>query len=101
MGSGVVLVVGRGTSTEELEVPDLVGLTLAEAKVIIESNGFNVGTVMPAGTTDGNMFVASQRPVHYTSSGNINKLRQGQVIDVWVQAEKPSLIKTDSAVTQP
>jgi len=101
MGSGVVLVVGRGTGTEELEVPDLVGLTLAEAKVIIESNGFNVGTVMPAGTTDGNMFVASQRPVHYTSSGNINKLRQGQVIDVWVQAEKPSLIKTDSAVTQP
>jgi beta-lactam-binding protein with PASTA domain len=101
MGSGITLVIGRGTGTEELEVPDLVGLTLAEAKVIIESNGFNVGTVMPAGTTDGNMFVASQRPVHFTSSGNVNKLRQGQVIDVWVQAEKPSLIKTDSAAAQP
>ena len=101
MGSGITLVIGRGIGTEELEVPDLLGLTLAEAKVIIESNGFNVGSVLPEGTSDGNMFVYMQKPVHFTSSGNVNKLRQGQVIDLWVQAEKPSLIKADSAAKQP
>jgi eukaryotic-like serine/threonine-protein kinase len=101
MGSGITLVIGIGTGSEELDVPDLVGLTLGEAKVIIESNGFNVGSILPEGSADPNLFVASQKPLHFTSSGNVNKLRQGQVIDVWVQAEKPSLIKTDSAAAQP
>jgi beta-lactam-binding protein with PASTA domain len=101
MGSGITLVIGQGTGTEELEVPDLVGLTLGEAKVIIESNGFNPGSILPEGSTDPNLFVYLQKPVHLTSSGNVNKLRQGQVIDVWVQAEKPSLIKADSAAKQP
>lgn len=101
MGSGITLVIGQGTGTEELEVPDLVGLTLGEAKVIIESNGFNSGLVLPEGSTDPNLFVYRQSVPHLTSSGNVNKLRQGQVIDVWVQAEKPSLIKADSAAKQP
>jgi eukaryotic-like serine/threonine-protein kinase len=97
MGSGISLVIGRGTGSEELDVPDLVGLTLGEAKVIIESNGFNVGSILPEGSTDANMFVYTQKPAHITSSGNVNKLRQGQVIDVWVQANKPSRMAIDSA----
>lgn len=101
MGSGITLIIGRGTGTEELDVPDLVGLTLGEARVIIESSGFNNGTVQPAGSTDPNLFVYRQSVPRLTSSGNVNRLRQGQVIDLWVQAEKPSLIKTDSAAAQP
>jgi eukaryotic-like serine/threonine-protein kinase len=101
MGSAITLVIGKGTGPAELEVPDLVGLTLGEARVIIESNGFTPGIVLPEGSTDPNLFVYKQSVPHLTSSGNVNKLREGQVIDVWVQAEKPSLIKADSAAKQP
>jgi beta-lactam-binding protein with PASTA domain len=100
MGSGIVLVIGIGTGTEELDVPDLVGLTLGEAKVIIESNGFNVGAILPA-STDPNMFIYRQSPNHLTSTGNVNRIRQGQVIDLWIQAEKPVGQKTDSVTAQP
>lgn len=100
MGSGITLVIGLGTGTEDFEVPDLVGLTLAEAKVLIESNGFNGGVVLPEGSTDPNLFVYMQKPAHLTSSGNVNKLRQGQVIDVWVQADKPVKQAVDSAAAR-
>jgi eukaryotic-like serine/threonine-protein kinase len=99
MGSGIVLIIGRGTGTEELEVPDLIGLTLAEAKAMIESSGFNVGSVLPQGS-DPNMFVYKQSHNHLTVTGNVNHIRQGQGIDLWVQAEKP-VRQADSTAAQP
>lgn len=100
MGSGIVLVIGIGTGTELLDVPDLIGLTLAEAKVIIESNGFNVGTILPQGADAASTYVYKQSHNHLTSTGNINRLRQGEVIDLWVQADKP-VSQADSTAAQP
>jgi beta-lactam-binding protein with PASTA domain len=100
MGSGITLVIGIGTGTEELDVPELVGLTLAEAKAAIEANGFNSGSVIPQGTTDPNMFVYRQSPTHLTPTGNVNRIKQGQVIDLWVQADKP-VRPADSTAAQP
>jgi beta-lactam-binding protein with PASTA domain len=99
MGSGVVLVVGRGTGTEEVEVPDLVGLTLDEAKNSLASSGLNIGTVLPAGV-DGNQYVYRQEPGHLMPTGNVRRIREGQIIDLFVQAEKP-VRKTDSTGVQP
>lgn len=101
MGSGIVLVIGIGTGTELLDVPDLIGLTLAEAKVIIESNGFNVGIILPQGADPTSMYVYKQSHNHFTPTGNINRIRQGEVIDLWVQAEKPIGQMADSIVAQP
>jgi beta-lactam-binding protein with PASTA domain len=100
MGSGIVLVIGLGTGSEEVEVPDLFGLTLAEAKSAIESSGFNSGTIMPPGA-DANQYVYKQAPDHLTTTGNVRQIRQGQIIDLWVQAEKPVRQRVDSAGVQP
>jgi beta-lactam-binding protein with PASTA domain len=100
MGSGIVLVLGRGTGTEQLEVPDLFGLTLNEAKSILESNGLTVGTIQPSGA-DPNGYVFKQDPGHLTVSGSVNHIRQGQFIDLWIQTERPVRQQGDSAVANP
>jgi beta-lactam-binding protein with PASTA domain len=88
MGSGIVLVVSRGTGTTEMEVPDLFGMTLNEALVILESNGLTKGTILPQGA-DPNGYVYKQDPARLTISGNVNHIKQGQFIDLWVQPDKP------------
>jgi eukaryotic-like serine/threonine-protein kinase len=99
-GQRIVLVLGRGTGKEEFEVPDLFGLTLSEAKATLESNGLTVGNIQPAGA-DQNGYVSRQHPDHLTSTGNVNRIRQGQFIDLWVQPEKPVRQRVDSAGVQP
>jgi beta-lactam-binding protein with PASTA domain len=93
MGSGITLVISRGTGTTDQEVPDLFGMTLNEAKVILESNGLTLGTIQPTGA-DPNGFVYRQAPTRLTMSGNVNKIKQGQFIDLWIQTDKP--VRSDS-----
>jgi beta-lactam-binding protein with PASTA domain len=88
MGSGITLVISRGTGTTDQEVPDLFGMTLNEAKVILESNGLTLGTIQPTGA-DPNGYVYKQDPARLTISGNVNKIKQGQFIDLWIQTDKP------------
>jgi beta-lactam-binding protein with PASTA domain len=93
MGSGITLVISRGTGTTDQEVPDLFGMTLNEAKVILESNGLTLGTIQPTGA-DPNGYVYKQDPTRLTMSGNVNKIKQGQFIDLWIQTDKP--VRSDS-----
>lgn len=91
-GSGITLVLGSGIGNEDFSVPDLVGLTYGDAKVLLESNGLNVGTVIPA--IDPNAYVGRQSPEHATPDGHVNRIRQGQSVDLWLQTEKP--VKPDT-----
>jgi eukaryotic-like serine/threonine-protein kinase len=86
-GSPITLVLGSGLGHEDFSVPDLVGLTYNDAKVLLESNGLNVGTVIPA--IDPNAFVGRQYPDHATPDGRVNRIRQGQSVDLWLQPDKP------------
>ncbi|OQP59170.1 penicillin-binding protein [Niastella vici] len=86
-GSKITLVLGSGLGNENFSVPDLVGLTYNDAKVLLESNGLNVGTVIPA--VDPNAYVGRQSPEHMTPDGRINRIRQGQSVDLWLQPDKP------------
>ena len=86
-GSLITLVLGSGLGHEDFSVPDLVGLTYNDAKVLLESNGLNVGAVMPA--VDPNQYVGRQSPEHFTPDGRVNRIRQGQLVDLWLQPEKP------------
>ncbi len=74
---------GSGLGHEDFSVPDLVGLTYNDAKVLLESNGLNVGAVIPA--IDPNAFVGRQNPDHLTPDGRVNRIRQGQSVDLWLQ----------------
>ncbi|WP_207510225.1 PASTA domain-containing protein [Longitalea luteola] len=86
-GSAIVLVLGSGLGQEDFSVPDLVGLTYNDAKVLLESNGLNVGTVIPG--IDPNAYVGRQAPEYMTPDGRVNRIRQGQSVDLWLQADKP------------
>jgi beta-lactam-binding protein with PASTA domain len=93
MGSAITLVLGRGEGAEQMEVPDMFGMTLNEAKVILESNGLTLGTIQPTGA-DPNGYVYRQDPARLTMSGNVNKIKPGQFIDLWIQTDKP--VRSDS-----
>ncbi|HUP12643.1 MAG TPA: PASTA domain-containing protein [Niastella sp.] len=91
-GGLITLVLGSGLGHEDFSVPDLVGLTYNDAKVLLESNGLNVGAVMPA--VDPNQFVGRQSPEHLTLDGRVNRIRQGQLVDLWLQPDKPVKVPT-------
>lgn len=86
--SGIRLVLGTGIGNEDFSVPELVGLSYSDAKVLLESNGLNVGTVVPA--VDPNAYVGKQLPEHATPDGHVNRIRQGQSVDLWLQPDKPA-----------
>jgi|SRR5690606_1589798 len=44
-GSGVTLVLGNGRGANEVEVPNVLGLTLSEAKFALQGLGLNLGSV--------------------------------------------------------
>ena len=98
-GSKLVLILGSGLGHEDFSVPDLVGLTYNDAKVLLESNGLNVGTVIPS--IDPNAFVGRQSPDHITADGRVNRIRQGQSVDLWLQPDKPVKPGTEEQQQQP
>ena len=91
MGSTIDLVLGTGAGAYEFAVPDLFGLTLEEAKTLLQANGLNTGLViaLPDVTDTSAAFVYRQMPPRVTEDGRVNRIRGGQTIDLWLQFEKP------------
>lgn len=101
MGSSIVLVLGSGSGGDEFSVPDLFGLTLGDAKVLLESNGLILGTIIPAELVNNPAaFVYRQSPDYLTPDGRVNRIRQGQLIDLWIQEQKP-VRQNDTTTTNP
>lgn len=94
-GTAVVLVVGKGSGTETVYVPDLTGKTLTEARNILLQNGLIVGATeyeLPELGTDTVCFVYKQMPLDGTwitegshvdlfLSINLEKARANDVTD--------------------
>jgi beta-lactam-binding protein with PASTA domain len=91
MGSTIDLVLGTGVSSYEFTVPDLFGLTLEEAKILLQTRGLNAGVVSAdVNVVDQSIaFVYRQAPERMNYDGTVNKIRGGQTIDLWVQMDKP------------
>lgn len=93
MGSSISFVLGTGVGNQEFSVPVLVGLTFAQAKSLLESNGLVVGATpaMPGEmiTDTMNAFIGKQNPERFDEEKRIIKIRTGQTIDLWLQADKP------------
>lgn len=102
MGSGIVLVLGSGLGQDEFSVPDMFGLTFADAKTYLEANGLNLGApVFDPDVRDSlNAFVYRQSPQRFTEDRRINRIRQGQSIDLWLSVQKP-VRQVDSTLQQP
>lgn len=84
-GAKVVLVVSDGLGGAEIDLPNLVGLSLEEAQVLLSGLGLGVGNLyqtqtdtVPAGQ------VVMQAPAQ---EGDVPaKIRTGKTVDVWISA---------------
>jgi eukaryotic-like serine/threonine-protein kinase len=84
-GSRVDLIIGSGLSDAQFMVPSLVGLTIKDAKLVLEEKGLQLASIMlDPGTTDTlNAFVYKQNPPTNTEDKTPVYIRAGQVMDLW------------------
>lgn len=101
MGASIDLVLSSGISDVDMSVPDLFGMTYSEAKILLEGNGLNIGSTVPVGGVKDTMnaFIFRQSPERYDYEHKVNRIHQGQLIDIWLQADKPA--RADSANKAP
>jgi eukaryotic-like serine/threonine-protein kinase len=106
VGSIIALVVGNGVGNEEMEVPDIVGLTVEQAKTVLSGGNIELGAVIALDVISdtANSFVAQQKPDLYStlSTGEVvkNKIRPGQIMDIWISS-KPVARDTTTNPTPP
>jgi beta-lactam-binding protein with PASTA domain len=95
MGSVIDFVLGSGIGSSEVNVPDLVTMTVAQAKDYLSNLSISISTINPvdAITDTANAFVTKQSPEAYTTQPDgskvPNKIRSGQLIDIWISSKAP------------
>ena len=89
MGSTISLVLGSGISNMTISVPDLFGMTYSEAVLVLDSMHICHVPVLDAGVNDTlNAFVYRQNPERLDEDRKVNRIRPGQLIDIWLSAER-------------
>ena len=91
-GSSITLVLGNGIGGGQgFIVPDLFGLTYQQAKNRLDSMGIAVGTVIPNKDVrdSADAYVYKQEPAQLNDDGQANRIRPGQTMDIWLQAQRP------------
>jgi beta-lactam-binding protein with PASTA domain len=101
-GSAITLVLGNGVGMEFI-VPDLFGLTYREARSALESSGLILGSVVPDADVSDTVhaFVYRQSPDRFDDEKKLNHIRQGQAIDIFLSALKPTRNDSVPAATTP
>ena len=91
LGSTIDLVLGAGVSMEDMAVPKLIGMTFAEAKVMLDASGLVLGAVIadPEVTDNESAFVYRQSPPVRNDEGRRYRIRQGQMIDLFLSVQRP------------
>lgn len=89
-GSSVNFVIGGGVLAIRIPVPDLTGLTVADAKAILSSQGIVLASVISATPLSDtlNAYIYQQNPEPNNSRGTL-MIQPGQTMDIWIQREKP------------
>ncbi len=96
MGSTISFVLGSGLGTSDIEVPDLFGMTLLQAKAHLNLLGLGISAVIPQGpfADSSKVYVEKQTPGLYTEpvAGQKirNKIKQGQLIDIYITSNTPT-----------
>jgi beta-lactam-binding protein with PASTA domain len=91
-GSNITLVLSSGTGNTENPAPDLVGLTFLEAKETLSASNLGLGTVIidPSVSDTSNAFVIKQTPPRRNALNELNMVRAGESIDIWLSATRPT-----------
>ncbi|MEP6846010.1 MAG: PASTA domain-containing protein [Panacibacter sp.] len=94
MGSSIGLVIGNGVSDIQLDVPNLVGMRVSDARSLLNSYNIVLGAIIPldAVSDTADAYVVNQKPIDLTTSPDgttvTNKIRPGQIMDIWISKEK-------------
>ena len=101
-GSTISLVVGGGLQEVWIDVPDLIGTTVAEAKEILKEKGIVLAAILTSGnvTDTAHAFIYKQNPEVLNFNKAPSYIQPGQTMDIWVQVEKP-VIDTFKIMQQP
>ncbi len=95
MGSSISLVLGSGLSNTNMSVPDLFGMSYEEAQSRLDSMGISLVPIVDAGVNDTlNAFIYRQNPERLNDDRKVNRIRPGQLIDIWLSAERKERIDT-------
>ncbi len=105
IGSVISFVLGSGVGTNEADVPNLIGQTLNEARAYLASISINIGSVIAVGAIQdsGAAFIIKQNPdlfseaISPTGAKLPNKIRQGQMIDLYISETPP--VKDTTSIT--
>lgn len=99
-GSKIDLVIGGGIQQVHIPVPDLVGMRVDEARVMLEVNGILLASIIGSGLIQdtANAYVYKQNPEVRDFQDNRLYIQPGQTMDIWIQVEKPVV---DSIMLRP
>jgi len=98
-GSTISLVLGDGVGKREFAVPVITGMTFAEAKELLEGAGLGIGAIVAdVNVTDTiNAYIYKQNPERFDDEKRLLRIRSGQLMDVWLQTDKPLKDSTKKA----
>jgi beta-lactam-binding protein with PASTA domain len=101
MGSPIALVLGSGLSDIDMSVPDLFGMTYGEAASFLGTTGISFGAkVLDPDVKDTlTAFIYKQSPDRNTEDNRVNRIRPGQMIDIWLSIKKPQRDTTQRSPT--
>lgn len=90
-GSYISLVLGNGVGEMEIQVPDLLGLSYPDAQSLLEQIGLGVGVLKlnPPLVDTLIGFVIRQEPAPRLGDSIINRIRTGQLVDLWLGTDPP------------
>lgn len=104
MSSSIDFVLGNGLGETQLAVPDLVGLTVSQARDYLSGDNIGVGVIIASGPVadTANAFIVKQNPapVSQLPGGETvhNRIRPGQLMDIWISTTPPV---RDTTAAQP
>ena len=107
MGSTIGFVLGIGLGSEEKNVPDLVGMTVAEARSYLSGLNLTIGSIVAASgetvTDTTKAFIKEQQPNVFSEpipgQRVPNKIRPGQMVDIYLSDTK--YIRDSTGVLMP
>lgn len=101
MGSRIDLIIGSELSNRAFAIPNLIGLTVAEARALLESKNIILASIipMPDVKDTANAYVYRQSPNRFDDEGNMISIRAGQVMDIWISTNPP--VKDSSSTNLP
>jgi beta-lactam-binding protein with PASTA domain len=108
LGSMIGFVLGSGVGDSEIDVPYIVGKTLNDARAYLSTLNINIGSVLVIGSVNdsGSAYIVKQIPELSSSvldtngKKQPNKIRSGQLMDVYISETAPTTVDTSLNISQ-